>query len=191
MNDRILLVLKAKNITPAQFADELGVQRSGISHILNGRNKPSLDFIQKVLKRYSDISINWLMFGDGPMFNANGNDLNKFEKPLSIQSIDPKSEKVEKQSNKSTLQPSLIDLFDSDEEIEKDNESGINESEFDTFPDDMPINSYKRGESEVEKHLSKKTLKDNAFTAKGTINKKIIRIVIFYDDKSFSDYTPE
>ena len=63
------MVLKAKNISPAQLADDLGVQRSGISHILNGRNKPSLDFVQKLIRLYPDISMQWLLFGEGPMMN--------------------------------------------------------------------------------------------------------------------------
>lgn len=57
------------NITPAQLADDLGVQRSGISHILNGRNKPSLDFVQRLIRRYPEISMQWLLFGEGQMFN--------------------------------------------------------------------------------------------------------------------------
>ncbi len=69
MNNRIALVLKAKNISPSVLADDLGVQRSGISHILNGRNKPSLEFIQKLIKLYPDISIQWILFGEGPMMN--------------------------------------------------------------------------------------------------------------------------
>ncbi|NTW24778.1 MAG: helix-turn-helix transcriptional regulator, partial [Lentimicrobium sp.] len=69
MNSRIALVLKAKNISPSTLADDLGVQRSGISHILNGRNKPSLEFIQKLIKLYPDISIQWILFGEGQMMN--------------------------------------------------------------------------------------------------------------------------
>ena len=68
MKDRIILLIKAKNLTAAQFADEIGVQKSSISHIISGRNNASLDFIQKVLLRYPDVSMEWLMFGKGPIF---------------------------------------------------------------------------------------------------------------------------
>jgi transcriptional regulator with XRE-family HTH domain len=67
MTDRIQLILKVKNISPSQFADEIGVQRSGISHILTGRNKPSLDFVTKVLQAYPEINPDWLLFGKGQM----------------------------------------------------------------------------------------------------------------------------
>jgi len=67
MNDRIALILKYKNISATKFADEIEVQRSSISHILSERNKPSLEFIQKILKTYSEISPEWLISGKGSM----------------------------------------------------------------------------------------------------------------------------
>ena len=52
MKERIIEFLKAENKSSAQFAEEIGVQPSGISHILSGRNKPSLDFVIKMLEKY-------------------------------------------------------------------------------------------------------------------------------------------
>lgn len=67
MIDRIQLILKTKNLSPSQFADEINVQRSSVSHILSGRNKPSLDFILKILTSYPEINSDWLLFGKGQM----------------------------------------------------------------------------------------------------------------------------
>ena len=67
MIDRIQLILKSKNLSPSQFADEIKVQRSSISHILSGRNKPSLDFIMKILSTYPEVNADWLIFGKGQM----------------------------------------------------------------------------------------------------------------------------
>jgi transcriptional regulator with XRE-family HTH domain len=67
MIGRIQLILKTKNISPSQFADQIQVQRSGVSHILSGRNNPSLDFIVKILKTYPEIDADWLLFGKGQM----------------------------------------------------------------------------------------------------------------------------
>ncbi|WP_229253911.1 helix-turn-helix transcriptional regulator [Dyadobacter sp. NIV53] len=50
-----------KNISPSLFADEIGIQRSSISHILAGRNKPSLDIVQKIVKRFPDLGLNWIL----------------------------------------------------------------------------------------------------------------------------------
>ena len=70
MKDRIIRFLSSENKTSAQFADEIGVQPSGVSHILSGRNNPSLDFVLKMLKRYSYLSPEWLLFGKEPMFRS-------------------------------------------------------------------------------------------------------------------------
>jgi transcriptional regulator with XRE-family HTH domain len=69
MKDRILEFLKAENKSSAQLAEEIGVQPSGISHIISGRNKPSLDFVLKMLEKYPFISTEWLLFGRGTMYN--------------------------------------------------------------------------------------------------------------------------
>ena len=68
MIERINLLLKAKNVSARQFAEEIGIQPSGMSHILSGRNNPSLDFVMKVVKRWPEVNINWLMFGKGEMY---------------------------------------------------------------------------------------------------------------------------
>lgn len=68
MVDRINLILKAKNLTSRQFAEEIGIQPSGMSHILSGRNRPSLDFVMKVINRYPEIDIKWLTLGEGEMY---------------------------------------------------------------------------------------------------------------------------
>ena len=68
MNERIRQFLLTENKSSAQFAEEIGVQPSGISHILSGRNKPSLDFIIKMLERYRNLSVDWLLFGHGTMY---------------------------------------------------------------------------------------------------------------------------
>ena len=68
MVDRILEVLKVKQLSPSQFAEEIGVQRSNISHLISGRNKPSLEFIQKIIKRFPDINPDYLLSGEGNLF---------------------------------------------------------------------------------------------------------------------------
>jgi len=75
MTDRIQLILKTYNLSPSQFADEIKVQRSGLSHILSGRNKPSLDFVTKILNHFSDISPEWLLFGEGQMLKKVKSDI--------------------------------------------------------------------------------------------------------------------
>ncbi len=61
LNHKIKQILLEKNLSPSQFADDIGVQRSSISHILTGRNRPSLDIIKKIVNTYTDIEIEWLL----------------------------------------------------------------------------------------------------------------------------------
>ncbi|MCX6333286.1 MAG: helix-turn-helix transcriptional regulator [Bacteroidia bacterium] len=68
MKERILQFLKTENKSSAQFAEEINVQPSSISHILSGRNNPSLDFIIKMLEKYKFLSTEWLLFGKGDMY---------------------------------------------------------------------------------------------------------------------------
>ena len=70
MKNRIIDFLKEKNLTSTKFADIIGVQRSSISHILSGRNKPSFDFIEKMLIAYPDVNAQWLITGKGTMINT-------------------------------------------------------------------------------------------------------------------------
>lgn len=99
MIDRIKSLLAVKNLTSSQFANEIGVQRSGISHILSGRNKPSLDFILKILDHYPELSEKWLLRGEGEMYqgeltNTLFNEESEEEQTLDKENI--KSENIQK-----------------------------------------------------------------------------------------------
>ncbi len=67
MVDRIRALLLARQLSPTQFADAIGVARPIVSHIMSGRNKPSLEVVQKVLAAFPDLSMPWLLNGSGPM----------------------------------------------------------------------------------------------------------------------------
>ncbi|RRB06919.1 helix-turn-helix transcriptional regulator [Larkinella rosea] len=67
VNDKIKQVLIDKNLTPSYFADEIGVQRSSISHILSGRNRPSFDIIQKIIRRFPELGYDWILEEDQPL----------------------------------------------------------------------------------------------------------------------------
>ncbi|WP_296317537.1 helix-turn-helix domain-containing protein [Winogradskyella sp. UBA3174] len=83
------------------FAEKIGVQRSSISHILSGRNKPSLDFVMKVLNSYPEVELYWLLNGKGTFPNT------------SQISESPNSNLIIEDSDQ------LIKNSDSDSEIEK------------------------------------------------------------------------
>tara|TARA_R110002049_G_C9177204_1_gene562906 strand:- start:14130 stop:14507 length:378 start_codon:yes stop_codon:yes gene_type:complete len=62
---RLQKVIDYYGESAAAFAEKIGVQRSSISHILSGRNKPSLDFVMKVIHAYPEVELYWLLNGKG------------------------------------------------------------------------------------------------------------------------------
>lgn len=67
MKDRILKIMDREGLTYSRFAETIGIQRSAMSHIINGRNNPSLDVLMKILERFPYVASDWLLFGKGEM----------------------------------------------------------------------------------------------------------------------------
>jgi len=70
MKERLLKLITWLGATATRFADDIGVQRSGISHILSGRNQPSYDFLVKIMTKYPEINPDWLILGKGEMLRS-------------------------------------------------------------------------------------------------------------------------
>ena len=71
MVERIKAIMAHYQLRAAQFSDNIGMQRSAVSHVLSGRNKPSLDFILRIKRNFPEISLNWLTLGEGNMLESN------------------------------------------------------------------------------------------------------------------------
>ncbi|MCB9015265.1 MAG: helix-turn-helix transcriptional regulator [Lentimicrobiaceae bacterium] len=207
MNNRISLVLKTKDISPSQLADELGVQRSGISHILNGRNKPSLEFVQKLIKRYPDISMQWILFGEGPMMNPYPEEsshsvkkefIHLTDKPkpvlMELFSDDEEEESIDELQKEESIGEYDDNLTDKQEDIKPEkltgNEPEKNEmaqtSEIKSEAEIMPfILTENRNEGIGEEAASKKNPEQSE-----KIVRKISKILVFYTDRTFVEYKP-
>jgi transcriptional regulator with XRE-family HTH domain len=70
LDKRLIKFIDSLNLNHSQFSDKIGVQRSSISHILSGRNKPSYDFLQKIFIAYPDLNADWLILGRGSVNNV-------------------------------------------------------------------------------------------------------------------------
>jgi transcriptional regulator with XRE-family HTH domain len=86
MKDRLQQFLTLEQLSPARLSEIIGIQRSGLSHILSGRNKPGFDFINKLLIKFPSINAEWLITGKGKMYKElpssitdkkNDSDINK------------------------------------------------------------------------------------------------------------------
>ena len=67
IKDRIRMIMEREKVPPRVFAETIGVQQSTLSHILNDRNKPSLEVVMKVHQKYDYVNLEWLLYGEGEM----------------------------------------------------------------------------------------------------------------------------
>jgi transcriptional regulator with XRE-family HTH domain len=67
MVERIKSIMEHYGLKSAQFADAIGMQRSAVSHVLLGRNRPSLDFVLRIKNKFGEINLDWLLLGKGKM----------------------------------------------------------------------------------------------------------------------------
>lgn len=165
MVTRIQHLLKQKNMSASQFADAIGVPRSSISHIINGRNNPSLELVQKILNRFEDVSPTWLVLGKGESTIIGNNLFTDFGNDVGIHQIS------RPESNILNTDKAKDELFNSQEDI------------------NAKKTSY---HTDIENDISTIKTKENLPLKEKTGQKRCIeRIIIFYSDKSFTEYIPE
>ena len=151
IKERIKRIISSKGLTSSRFADIIGVQRSGISHILSGRNKPGLELLNKILVNFPDISGDWLITGEGEIYkNKSGGNTQVAKQLFPIDSEEKPEPKVEEVSMNREEDPPLY-------QTKKRTEEKITVS-----PESLPTDSTKG----VEK------------------------IVVFYSDRTFREYSP-
>ena len=68
-SERLLQIFEYYSLSSTQFADKIGVQRSTLSHLLSNRNKPSLDFLLKIIEHFPELNLYWLADGSQQMFS--------------------------------------------------------------------------------------------------------------------------
>jgi len=161
MKDQIIKILETEGLTPAKFADAIGVQRSSISHILNGRNKPSYDFIMKIIERFHGINADWLLTGKGSMVKSSG-----------YSSI--------ANQQQTTLFDQPIIREDSDEKLPDENKP----------VQKIPGNEFKAGRETAGRvnKTSNQTIQNDETFRKFTNVNNVNKIVFFYDDGTFEKF---
>ena len=106
MEERIKKFMDYKGISPSELADAIGVQRSNVTHVLKARNKPSFQFIEKLLQIYPEINAKWLLLGQGNMVEGISSSRTLFDpvfEPLIDKTIPEK--KVEPEIEKDSSPP--------------------------------------------------------------------------------------
>ena len=114
---RIEMVIEHLELSVSAFADEIGVQRSSMSHLLNGRNKPSLDFVMKLVDTYPEIKLDWLLKGKGNFPETDNIEEEPVAKKTNLEIENFKIEPTKRESviaQKQSKEPYKIVMFYSD-----------------------------------------------------------------------------
>ncbi len=168
MKERLIQLLDLEQLTPSKFADIIGVQRSSISHVISGRNKPSFDFLQKTLKAFPGLNASWLMLGEGTMYEQMGRSIsgNLFDSPIETQ--EPPEAHIS-----------------SDEEPYKDPEPAAAPLPEEPEQQSRPVSSASADEPEIP--VPAEALQHAV--AAGS-EKRIVQVMIIYEDDTFKTITP-
>ena len=175
MFDRIKQVMDYSGLTPTQFASELGINRSGLTHLFSGRNQPSLDLIKKILVTFPQIKTEWLMMGMGSMLKNESNTI-PIEKSV-IENNEPDLFSQIKENTPAKEIPKIItpklpiEKSDVNEELSKEIKK--------TEPENRPreLNNQARD-----------TVKDKILNSRE--DKKIKKMVFLYEDNTFEIFYP-
>jgi len=178
MEDRLLKLLDSEQLSSSRFADVIGVQRSSVSHIISGRNKPSFDFIQKTLNAFPMLNADWLLLGKGGMYRgeggAGGGTL-----------FGPGAGRS---SGGQASQEPVGAGASADDPVSTDNADGSGGHPEILTPGELNIDSASGHRAEKNAPEGIKT--EGTIPDSGTKSKQVSRIVILYADNSFDTYHP-
>lgn len=123
IKDRLAHIIRAKNLTATQFAEMMQIQPSNVSHLLSGRNKPSLDFLIKLKDLFPEYSFDWIILGKKPITisERNVSDKNENQQQLEIVLNDENESYKEPENieNKTIIDESVLSPEESDSKSSK------------------------------------------------------------------------
>jgi len=159
-------------LSPASFAEQIGINRSNLTHLFSGRNQPSLDLAKKILHCYPDIKTEWLIMGVGDMFRNNE------EKELNI--------RVENEKKNTIFQP-VPELF-TEEILQSHVVSEASVANLNKI--DVPIFDSKSDITGKEVTLIHKQPVGNTHLPSHSTLPTISKIIFFYSNNSFEIFHP-
>ena len=197
MVNRINLLLQAKNITARQFAEEIGIQPSGMSHILSGRNNPSLDFVMKVIRRWPEVNINWLMFGKGEMFvsqpvtQLSSAPLVQESRPVVSPPVAMQEPATPSAAQEQTNSSPEMSLFEPDLFMQSETpQTTVSEEPLPVTPIEEPVAPQTPPMAQLNENRPEVAARPSAPVQPNLPHKKAVKIIVLYDDHTFSEYRP-
>ena len=200
-------------MSASAFADAIGISRSGLTHLLTGRNQPSLDVARKILAKYPEISTEWLIMGMGDMLRTDEPDEKQAvaESSMSVPTEEHHAENP-KFGNQSSLFAEFDNPDDSEQDVEDDDVADEQDEEVDSVEDendtaipvvkeplsapiDVPVSTVRKPESlprprkpASESRPASSRRERHVSAPESAREKKLQKIVFFYDDHSFEIY---
>ena len=182
MINRINLILKAKNITARQFAEEIGIQPSGMSHIMSGRNNPSLEFVNKVVRRYPEIDANWLLLGRGEMYMTGSAGLTPGPSP--------------KERGMDAAEPTLFSMPEATQGaeetgmVDRETQHAASLQEGDLVMESPHVDVETRLAGGETRHAASLQTGKGDLAAAESAGRRLVKILMFYADHTFEEYYP-
>ncbi|MBR6111382.1 MAG: helix-turn-helix domain-containing protein [Paludibacteraceae bacterium] len=197
MKDRIKKIQEYSGLSLGVFASRTGIKSASLSHILNGRNNPSLDVVMKIHETFPEISWEWMLYGTGPMLNG-GND-----NTIENRQVEPNFAASPAQTNRTIFDNDPVKSDETD--FEKNNEEDEIDYNIDTNVDDLKSTktiedpSSKPAETTVIPQKSETEIIDSFINSESFKNivdahskakeKAVKKIIVLYDDDTFAEYS--
>lgn len=166
---RLETIFDYYGLTASSFADKINVQRSSVSHLLSGRNKPSLDFIMKLIESFPEVDLLWILNGTG---NFPKKEFQNHQQNLNYNSVSVEN-KIEKVAT-------TISTENSDLNLQTDLFAPIEEK--------IDIEKNRVNENVLKNFSNMEVLEKRPIQHSNNNNLEIEKIVIFYTDGTFTSY---
>jgi len=175
MVDRIKQIMEYYQLAPATFAEQIGINRSNLTHLFSGRNQPSLDLAKKILHCFPDIKTEWLIMGVGEMFR------NSEDKEMGLKMMNERKLQLENEK------PDLFTQAQSKVTNVNKQESLIEKQ---IIPEVEIINSHETKKSVIA-NLNQSIEKKNPPPPSHSTESTVQKIIFFYSDNHFEIYQPK
>lgn len=194
MKDRIKKIQEYSGLSLGVFASRTGIKAASLSHILNGRNNPSLDVVMKIHETFPEVSWEWMLYGTGSMLK--GGNVDDVENKQVESNITPSLN----QTNRTIFDNDPVKEEEDDElELEDDSEDVVDNNIADV---DVPktverapsnltetIENQQKSETEIiDSFLKSDTFKCILEAQSKTKEKSVKKIIVLYDDESYAEY---
>ncbi|MBE6327504.1 MAG: helix-turn-helix transcriptional regulator [Bacteroidales bacterium] len=196
MKDRIKKIQEYSGLSLGVFASRTGIKAASLSHILNGRNNPSLDVVMKIHETFPEISWEWMLYGTGTMLNG-GNVDNVDNKPVES-NIAPSPNQTNRTifDNDSVKEEEFEDEPELDDDTDDVGDDNIVDIDVPKTVERAPSNlsetieNQQKSESEIiDSFLKSDSFKNILDTHLKAKEKSVKKIIVLYDDETYAEYS--